>query len=158
MNGDVLTTLDYRDFLRTHEESGNMLTVAATKRRIKIDYGVVYVHDGPTGGLEVVGWEEKPEIVSVVSMGIYALDPAALEFIPHDEYYDFPDLVSALVQAGERVGAYQFEGLWFDIGRHDDYQQAVNAWVANGHATTHEPRKATRARPRARRGAKTLTP
>ena len=44
-------------------------------------------------------------------------------------YFDFPDLVQALLQAGEPVEAYRYDGLWFDIGRRDDYEQAVAAWV-----------------------------
>jgi NDP-sugar pyrophosphorylase family protein len=151
MNGDVLTTLDYRDFLRSHQKSGNIVTVATSKRRIKIDYGVVYVHEATDGGLDVIGWEEKPEIASIVSMGIYAIEPSAIEYIPDGEYFDFPDLVTALLGADQRVGAYQFDGLWFDIGRQDDYEQAVNAWAENGHSTTHAPIKTTRSRPPARR-------
>lgn len=132
MNGDVLTTLDYRDFLRKHRESGNTLTVATSKRRVAIDYGVVSAHDTDEGLGVIDAWDEKPEFVTTVSMGIYALEPDATAFIPDDEYFDFPDLVRALLAAGERVGAYKFEGMWFDIGRKDDYEQAAAAWMENG--------------------------
>jgi NDP-sugar pyrophosphorylase family protein len=37
--------------------------------------------------------------------------------------------VRALLRAGEKVGAYRYDGLWFDIGRRDDYEQAVAAWA-----------------------------
>ena len=67
-------------------------------------------------------------MTSVVSMGIYALEPEALEYIPASGYFDFPDLVQALLAAGEKVGAYRYNGLWFDIGRRDDYEEAVAAW------------------------------
>lgn len=135
MNGDVLTTLDYRDFLRAHQESGNTLTVATSKRRIAIDYGVVSAHDSDDGLGVIDAWDEKPEFVTTVSMGIYALEPEATEHIPEGEYFDFPDLVRALLAAGETVGAYRFEGMWFDIGRKDDYEQAAAAWIENGHGT-----------------------
>ena len=29
--------------------------------------------------------------------------------------------------AGERVAAYRYDGLWLDIGRHEDYEQAISA-------------------------------
>jgi NDP-mannose synthase len=137
MNGDLLTTLDYTDVLRWHRESGNVLTIAAKRRGIKVDYGVL--HLGRDGGsvTSVVGYEEKPEFVSTVSMGIYALEPRALDFIPADRAFDFPELVQALLDAGEPVGAYQYDGLWFDIGRPDDYERAVAAW--DGRAFEHEP-------------------
>ena len=126
MNGDVLTTLDYRDLLRRHRESGNVLTVATVQRTVKIDYGVVRVED-EVG--RVHAWDEKPEIMSEVSMGIYAVEPQAIDFIPKGEYFDFPDLVQALLAAEQPVGAYSYDGLWFDIGRRDDYEQAVASWT-----------------------------
>jgi len=124
MNGDVLTTLDFGDLVRHHEQSGNLITIATHDRKIKIDYGVL--HLDPTG--RVSEYEEKPEIVSPVSMGIYVMNPAALSFIPDDGYFDFPSLVEVLLEAGEPVGAYRYSGMWFDIGRHSDYEQAVAAW------------------------------
>jgi NDP-sugar pyrophosphorylase family protein len=124
MNGDLLTTLDYRDLIRHHRAGNNVLTIATKERQIKIDYGVLHVD----GGSRVVAYDEKPEHVSTVSMGVYVLEPRALEFIPEREVFDFPDLVHALLRAGEPVGAYAYDGLWFDIGRHDDYERAVATW------------------------------
>jgi NDP-mannose synthase len=63
-------------------------------------------------------------------MGIYVMDPAALEYIPDEGYFDFPSLVEVLLKAGAPVGAYRYSGMWFDIGRHSDYEQAVAAWSA----------------------------
>ena len=68
-------------------------------------------------------------MVSTVSMGIYAVEPEALAYIPQTGYFDFPDLVQALLRAGQQVGAYKYDGLWFDIGRRADYEQAVAAWI-----------------------------
>jgi NDP-sugar pyrophosphorylase family protein len=131
MNGDVLTTMDYSDFIGYHREHGNVLTVATRDRTIKVDYGVLHVN-GVNGSRRVDGWEEKPEVVSTVSMGIYAVEPRALDYIPESGYFDLPELVQALLRAGEPVGAYAFDGVWFDIGRQDDYQKAVEAWAESG--------------------------
>jgi NDP-mannose synthase len=130
MNGDVLTTLDYGAFLRHHHDHRNLVTIAAKKRRIKIDYGVLHVGSN-SHRARLRRFVEKPEMTSRVSMGIYAMEPAALEYIPSDGYFDFPDLVHALLAAGEAVGVYDYDGMWFDIGRADDYEQAVGAWLAD---------------------------
>jgi NDP-mannose synthase len=128
MNGDVLTTLDYNDLIRHHRRDRNVLTIATRARPIQIDYGVL--HLGSNGSSNrVEAYVEKPKMTSTVSMGIYVLEPHALSYIPADGYFDFPDLVQALLKAGERVGAYRYEGMWFDIGRRDDYERAVNAWI-----------------------------
>ena len=58
------------------------------------------------------------------------MEPSVLDHIPIGEFFDFPDLVRALLRAEEPVGAYRFKGIWFDIGRAEDYEQAVDAWTA----------------------------
>lgn len=128
MNGDVLTTLDYAELLRHHRESGSIVTIATRERPIQIDYGVLHLR---ANGNEVYKYIEKPQSTSTVSMGIYVLEPEALAYIPPEGYFDFPDLVQALLRAREPVGALRFEGLWFDIGRRDDYEQAVARWLEN---------------------------
>ena len=132
MNGDVLTDLDYAELVDHHREEGNALTIATCERPIKIDYGVLHL-DGQLGasthGRRIVAYEEKPELVSTVSMGIYVLEPWLLEHVPPGDRFDFPDLVQSLLAAGEQVGAYQFDGIWFDIGRQEDYQLAVTSWA-----------------------------
>jgi NDP-sugar pyrophosphorylase family protein len=139
MNGDLLTTLDYADLLRRHRETDNVLTIATKRRGIKVDYGVLNLED-PSGSLaRVTSYQEKPEYVSTVSMGVYAVEPRALDFIPPDRAYDFPDLVNALLEAGEPVGAYPYDGLWFDIGRRDDYERAILAWENGGDPFLNDP-------------------
>jgi NDP-sugar pyrophosphorylase family protein len=130
MNGDVLTTLDFGDIVRHHREQGNALTIATHNRSIKIDYGILHVDVTH----RVRDFEEKPEIVSAVSMGIYVMEPEVLEHIPEKGHFDFPDLVAALLKAELPIGAYRCNGLWFDIGRQEDYERAVTAWGQNGHA------------------------
>jgi NDP-sugar pyrophosphorylase family protein len=125
MNGDVLTTLDFRNLVRTHRRERNLLTIATRRRSVKIDYGVLQLDENA----RVRRYDEKPELQTTVSMGIYVLEPEALDYVPDDGYFDFPDLVQALLAAGQPVGTYAYDGLWFDIGRREDYEQAVEAWV-----------------------------
>jgi NDP-sugar pyrophosphorylase family protein len=133
-NGDVLTDLDYTDLLAYHRAQRNVVTIATHRRSIKIDYGVIRFEgdgngNGHLNGHRITGYVEKPEYTSAVSMGIYVFEPSALDYVARDEPSDFPDLVQALLRAGEAVGAYPHSGMWFDIGRHDDYTQAVEAWL-----------------------------
>ena len=125
MNGDVLTALDYASLLEVHRSSGNVLTVASHRRTVRSDYGVLHL-DGAAGETRrVTGFVEKPEIPYVVSMGVYAMEPRALDFIEEGARMDLPDLVHKLLEAGEPVGSYLYEGYWLDIGRHEDYEQAL---------------------------------
>jgi NDP-sugar pyrophosphorylase family protein len=122
MNGDILTDLDYSQFMRFHAEQEAALTIATHQKDVTMELGVI------EGEGEVVeGYVEKPTLHYRVSMGIYAYSPAALNHVPESRF-DFPDLVLALLDAGERVASYRFDGQWFDIGTQAEYERAVAAY------------------------------
>ncbi|MGH2911547.1 MAG: sugar phosphate nucleotidyltransferase [Solirubrobacteraceae bacterium] len=121
MNGDILTTLEFADLARVHEQSGAIATMAVKERSVAVEYGVV--HTGPAGHVERL--EEKPVLCYTISMGIYAFDPRIIELIGPGERVDFPDLLSRAIDRGETVGTYPFAGHWRDIGNRDDYEAAV---------------------------------
>ncbi|MEO9119804.1 MAG: sugar phosphate nucleotidyltransferase [Solirubrobacteraceae bacterium] len=126
MNGDVLTSLDYRALYDTHIAQRNALTIATHRRTVKTEYGVLHLDESQGGdSRRVIGYEEKPEFRYVVSMGIYAVGPGVLDLIEPNEALDFPDLVQRLLDDGRPVGSYIYDGYWLDIGRHEDYTQAV---------------------------------
>jgi NDP-sugar pyrophosphorylase family protein len=58
-------------------------------------------------------------------MGVYAFEPAALDYIPADQYFDFPSLILSLIEHDQKVVGYPFDGYWQDLGRADDYEQAI---------------------------------
>jgi len=120
-NGDVLTTLDLRELVAAHRRSGAIATIASHSRKVKIDLGVLQFN----GSDELIGYIEKPTYDYCVSMGIYVFEPGVLEYIPYGQYLDFPDLVLKLIKAKERVIGYRFDGYWQDLGRLEDYEQAV---------------------------------
>jgi NDP-mannose synthase len=125
MNGDVLTDLDFRVLYDAHRAAGNSLTIATHRRVVKSDYGVLHVSGQRGGTAQVIGYEEKPEVAHTVSMGIYVLEPRVTELIGPGEHLDLPDPVLLLLERAAPVGAYMYDGLWLDIGRHEDYEMAI---------------------------------
>ncbi len=121
MNGDVLTTLNFSQLIAEHRRSGAMVTVAVHPREVKVDLGVLKMDDD----LRVVDYIEKPTYRFDVSMGVYVFDPRVLAYIPRDEYLDFPNLILKLIAAGQLVKVFRYDGYWMDLGRPDDYEQAV---------------------------------
>ena len=59
-------------------------------------------------------------------MGIYVVSKRVLDFIPPDGMYGFDDLMWRLLEKGERVHVEPYTGYWLDIGRPDDYMQAID--------------------------------
>ena len=120
-NGDVLTTLNIGELIAAHRRSGAVATIAMHTRHVKVDLGVLQLGEANEG----VGYIEKPIYDFNVSMGIYVFEPEVLSYIPSNQYLDFPDLVLQLLQNGQKVCGYPFHGYWQDLGRPDDYEQAV---------------------------------
>ena len=126
MNGDILTDIAYGDFLQAHVEADRLFTISASARQQKIDYGVLNVDaDGILNG-----FEEKPSIPFLVSMGVYAVSRRAVDAIPPDQAYGFDDLVLGFLREGEKVTTVPHHGYWLDIGRPDDYERASEDWPA----------------------------
>lgn len=123
MNGDLLTSLNFRALMDHHLSVGAVATVATYPQQMQISLGVIE-SDAQNN---LVGWREKPTYDVRVSMGISALSPAVLTRIRPGEYLDFPDLIRALATDGQKVITYPFsDGYWLDIGRPADYEKALN--------------------------------
>lgn len=120
-NGDVLTTLPLDELLAFHKTNESAATIAMHRRQVHIDLGVIEQDESN----RVVGYIEKPTYDFMVSMGIYVFEPRVLNHIPHNAYFDFPDLVKQLIASGEKVVGFPFDGYWQDLGRPDDYERAI---------------------------------
>jgi NDP-sugar pyrophosphorylase family protein len=123
LNGDVLTDLNFKKFIAFHLRSGAVATIASFERVSPIDFGVI-----ETDGRTVTGYCEKPQIKSLVSMGVYAFKREVLRHIPANRRFDFPDLVHRLLDKGLPPAVYHHRGEWLDIGRPDDYKKAVETF------------------------------
>jgi NDP-sugar pyrophosphorylase family protein len=120
-NGDILTDLNFNALIEYHKRSGAAATIAMHSREVKIDLGVLEFN----GNYELTGYIEKPTYHFNVSMGIYVFEPSVLNYIPIGQHLDFPNLVLKLIECGERVVGYCFDGYWQDLGSPGDYEQAV---------------------------------
>ena len=120
MNGDVLTTLDYKKLVQHHINNKGMVTIAMHKKEINIDLGVMEFDSDEV----LTKYTEKPTMYYQVSMGIYVFNKDVLRYIPEDTYFDFPDLIQVLLKNGEKVVCYPSDDYWLDIGRSEDYQKA----------------------------------
>jgi NDP-sugar pyrophosphorylase family protein len=125
MNGDVLTDLDYGALFERHAASDAAATVATKKRDVQISLGVLMFGDDGDD-TRLTGYVEKPKIRYEASMGIYCFSPRVLGHIERGKRLDFPDLVLKLIAAGEDVQAWRSDDYWLDIGRHDDYETAMD--------------------------------
>ncbi len=121
VNGDILTNLDFRELMEFHKSQEAAVTIAGHRRSVSINYGVLRRSEH---ALE--NYEEKPVLNYEVSMGAYVFDPRVLGYIPSQASIDFPDLVKTLLARGEIVSVYPFDGLWYDLGRQEDFIEVLD--------------------------------
>lgn len=120
INGDILTTLDFRKLLAFHQEAESLATISVRERRVMVDFGVIDL--GENG--EVTGYDERPVNEYVVSMGVNVFSRRVVDYIRRDEAIGVPDLVRRLLAAGEKVGGFRCSCDWLDIGHLQDYEAA----------------------------------
>ena len=124
VNGDLITDLNLNDFIACHKQSGGILTVAITEKKVKIDLGVLESDRGI-----VKAFREKPEMDFKVSMGIYCMEPKILNLVPKGVPFGFDDLVYEMLRQDLPINVYEHKGLWMDIGREEDYRKAQNSFM-----------------------------
>lgn len=121
MNGDLLTTLNYRNLLAAHRDTGAAATISVCTREVPVDFGVIEAEEGQT----LRRYIEKPVYRFDVSMGVNVMKAEAVRpFLKAGEYLDIPTLMMRLRESGHRVHCFRDACYWLDIGRVDDYQTA----------------------------------
>jgi dTDP-glucose pyrophosphorylase/predicted transcriptional regulator len=118
-NGDVITDINYSDFLEYHTVQNAAATVAVHTHEFQIPYGVVQIN-----GLEIESYEEKPIISSFINAGVYALDPDILDLIKEPKFRDMPELLDISRDLKKKVIVYPLHESWIDIGRPIDLEIA----------------------------------
>ena len=132
LSGDHIYKMDYSEMLRYHKEKNAECTIAVIDVPIHeaSRFGIMFAHDDGS----VYDFVEKPKEPksTLASMGIYIFSTATLKkYLTENEMdttatKDFgKNIIPALLQNGERVFAYRFEGYWKDVGTID------SLWDAN---------------------------
>jgi len=122
LNGDILTDLNFEHFFSEHNIHHHNFTIAAYKRKEKIDYGVLSIDEDK----KLIDFDEKPVFNFLVSMGIYMVNKSVVDLIPVNTFFGFDHLMKLMINRKEYPVVYPYEGEWYDIGRPDDYEVSVN--------------------------------
>jgi dTDP-glucose pyrophosphorylase/predicted transcriptional regulator len=123
LNGDVLTRVDYGRLLKFHHEQRAAATLCVHEYTTQIPYGVVRMAD-----LHVLSLEEKPVLSHYVNAGIYLLEPALLDLVPQDQFFDMPQLLEKAMQHQHRVSAFPIHEYWLDVGQPETLERAHGEW------------------------------
>lgn len=122
VNGDTITDFNYAEFLQEHIKRNNEFSIAAKKREVKIDFGVLEFDEQEN----LVEFSEKPTHYSYVAMGINCFNRTLIERVPQKTWYGFDSLVYDSLKQKVSIWVNSYEGLWYDIGRPEDYEYVVD--------------------------------
>ena len=123
LSGDHIYRMDYARMLRYHEEHDSDVTIAVRKAPMEEASRFGIMNTNPDGS--IYEFEEKPKQPKSnnASMGIYIFKWSILrKFLVEDE--ENPDsendfgknVIPAILNAGHKMMAYDFEGYWKDVG------------------------------------------
>lgn len=126
MNGDILTDLDYCTFHDAHVASSSLFTISSYRRTQHVDYGVLDTDKQR----HLIGFREKPTTEYEVSMGVYMVNRRVVDKVPAATPYGFDNLMVDLIADKADVKVQPFSGYWLDIGRPEDYAQAIEQFEA----------------------------
>ncbi len=123
LSGDHIYKMDYAQMLREHEKNGADCTIAVRTVPMEEASRFGIMNTKPDG--TIYEFEEKPKNPksNKASMGIYIFRWEVLKtFLEADEAdpnseNDFgKNIIPALLNAGHKLMAYDFEGYWKDVG------------------------------------------
>lgn len=123
LNGDLISRANVTALLEVHEHQNNIATIGVGPYQIQIPFGTVREEGG-----RLLSLVEKPNIDVLVNRGIYALDPAVLDFLPGQKEFPITDLFEVLLAAKKPVGVFNFDDAWVDVGHIDDLRRAQRGW------------------------------
>lgn len=127
MNGDLLTSLDYKKLIKYHLNNKSSATIATFKREVKMDFGVIEMEkDGKLKSLV-----EKPSFFYNFGMGINLLNAESVKsLLKKNVYLDMPDLMLKLKDQGKSVFCFTEDCFWLDMGRPEDFEKATEVFEA----------------------------
>lgn len=131
LSGDHIYKMDYSKMLKSHKKNDADCTIAVLEVEMEeaSRFGILNTNEDDS----IYEFEEKPENPksNLASMGIYIFTWAKLkQYLELDEANpssgkDFgKNVLPAMLEAGERMFAYRFEGYWKDVGTIDSLWEA----------------------------------
>ncbi|MAR78440.1 MAG: alcohol dehydrogenase [Gammaproteobacteria bacterium] len=118
INGDILTMMDFNQFLLFHKKSNRLISICGAEHNIEIPYATLSISED-----EIIHIEEKPMIKNFINAGIYLLKKEIVQDMQKNVRIDMPDLLSNYT-ADKQISLYPLYEDWIDIGTHAEYEKA----------------------------------
>jgi dTDP-glucose pyrophosphorylase len=118
MNSDLFTDIDLEEFYIHFKKNNADMSAVAIPYSVNVPYGIFELKER-----RVQGIVEKPIYNYYANAGIYLIKRELLNLIPEGQFYNATDFMSLLIEKGFSVIRYPHNGIWIDIGKHEDYNR-----------------------------------
>ena len=119
MNGDILSTIDYKKVYDFSTKLNADLVIVTKKIITPFQFGNVI-----SKGDYIIGVDEKPDLELEILSGIYILKPPVFDIVPTNVMYGIDNLIKDMLKNNQKVAKYLMKDYWLDIGRIEDYEKA----------------------------------
>jgi len=125
MNGDIISQINIKEMIKFHREKNALVTIAIHEVNNPSRFGLVEIDEQ----MKIKKFIEKPKAEhfinnKIINAGIYVMEPEIFKYIPTGKKVSIEkEVFPKLVKEGKIYG-YLYKGLWFDIGKIEDFIEA----------------------------------
>jgi len=123
MNGDILSSFNFKKFYDVSLKGKSELSVAIKKEITPYHFGNISFK-----GDYVTEIEEKPNLETNILAGIYFMQPTIFSLFPENEYFGMDQLIKKMLKLNKPIMKYEITEYWLDIGRPEDYDKAQESY------------------------------
>lgn len=124
VHGDLYSEIDLKELISFHQASGSLVTLGLKPVNQTRKFGQINLK----GSLVTDFFQDPTQGQSnLVNTGIYVCNQEIFNFFPKVKTdFNFDDVLVKLIKQ-QQVSGYVFDGVWFDVGTVEDYEQVIKA-------------------------------
>jgi mannose-1-phosphate guanylyltransferase len=138
MNGDCLSTVDFRALVKSHRDNGGIGTIALWEVDDPTAYGVVAMDNN----MRIGAFQEKPSKTeaksNLINAGYYVFEPDILDYIGKGPVSIEREVFPVVLEMG--LFGYRFDGYWVDCGTRESILRAQHLLLDRGETSVSETR------------------
>ena len=114
-NGDVISNINYSEFLNYHKKNNAEATMAVREIRSKHTFGVV-----KSQGLKIKNIDEKPVTKTYINAGIYVLNKKLIKLVKKNSFISMTDLFNKIISKNYKAILFPLYESWQDFAKPKD--------------------------------------
>ena len=116
-NADIISDLNYNNFIKFHNESKSDITMAAKENITYSPFGEINFR-----GIKVKEISEKPKNISFINAGIYILKSKLISGMKAKKL-NMTDFIQTKIKKNIKVNVFPIHEFWSDIGRKEIFKK-----------------------------------